>query len=204
VRKSGKEPHGGEEVMSGAAARLRAAILRGYNFSRVKTLVDINGGDGMFLAFLLQAYKPLHGIVFDSPWAAETARVRLAAEGVSERCAVMSGDMLETVPTGYDMYVLREVVRRYKDAHVERILRNCCRAMSPYGKLLIIEAMASEGNKPSFAKVRDLKLMISSEGRERTEAEFRALLTKAGLRIKRLIPTSAEACIIEAERVESE
>lgn len=189
-----------EELLGGAAARLRAAILRSYDFSRVKTIVDIGGGDGVFLAFLLQAYEPLHGVVFDHPRATATASLCLAAEGVAKRCQIVTGDVLEAVPNGYELSLLREVMRNYKDAHVVKILRNCHRAMLPHGKLLIIESLASEGNHPSLTKLRDLKLLISSEGRERTEAEFRSLLRKAGLRLMRILPTSAEHCILEVGR----
>jgi SAM-dependent methyltransferase len=199
-RRGGVGPHGDEMLGGGDAARLRAALLRGYDFSRVKTIVDIGGGDGTFLAFLLQAYEPLCGVVFDYPWAAEAAYRRLAAEGVARRCAVKIGEMLDAVPSGYDLYTLREVLCHYKDAHVVKILQNCRRAMAPRGKLLIVESVAAEGNRPSFAKLRDIKLMISSEGRERTEAELRALLRKAGLRLTRLAPTSLEKCILEVER----
>jgi len=202
VRRNREDAHGGEGLVGGIAARLRAAILRGYDFSRVKTIVDIGGGDGMFLAFLLQAYEPLRGVVFDSPRAVEIAQYHIAAEGVAKRCLVIAGDILEAVPDGHDLYMLREVLCTHTDAQAVKILNNCRRAMSPHGKLLIVEAVAPEGNYPSFTKLHDLKLMIASEGRERTEVEFDILLRKAGLRAKRLIPTSAEACIIEAVREE--
>ena len=195
-----EESLGDEARVGGTAARLRAAILRGYNFSRVKTIVDVGGGDGIFLAFLLQAYGPLHGVVFDSPRKVEAAQHRVATEGVAQRCAVLVGDMLEAVPSGHELYMLREVLRQYQDAQVVKILQNCRRAMLPRGKLLIIESVALEGNHPSLTKLHDLKLMVSSAGRERTEAEFTALLCQAGLRVRRVIPTSSEVCIIEAGR----
>jgi hypothetical protein len=42
-------------------------------------------------------------------------------------------------------------------------------------------------------------MMVSGGGRERTEAEWRALLVKAGLRLTDVFPTPGTAAIIEAE-----
>lgn len=188
------------EPLDGVAARLRAAICRGYDFSRVRALVDLSGGDGTFLAFLLQSYAPLQGVVFTQPYALESAQARLKAEGVTERCKIIVGDFSETVPNGHELYLLREVLRNHDDARAMTILKNCRRAMPPQGKLLLIEAIVPEGNTPSFAKLQDLNLLLSSEGRERTEKEFNGLLRKAGLRLNRILPTTTEACILEVVR----
>jgi len=42
--------------------------------------------------------------------------------------------------------------------------------------------------------------MVAAGGRERTEAEYRALLVKAGLRLIRVIRAPGTSAIIEAER----
>jgi hypothetical protein len=41
-------------------------------------------------------------------------------------------------------------------------------------------------------------MLIGSGGQERTEREFAALLSAAGLRLVRIVPTSVEYCILEA------
>jgi hypothetical protein len=187
-----------ENRLDGASARLRAAILRGYDFSHVKTIVDVGGGNGTFLAFLLQAHELLRGIVFDFPKALETTQFCLTKEGVTKRCKVLAGDFLQAVPSGHDLYILRKVLRIYSDEHAVTILKNCHRAMLPQSKLLLVEAVIPSGNASSFAKLQDLKLMISSEGRERTEGEFRALFRRARLRLQRVIPLNSETCILEA------
>ena len=42
-------------------------------------------------------------------------------------------------------------------------------------------------------------MMVSAGGRERTEAEYRALLVKASLILTHVIPTPGTSAIIEAE-----
>ena len=81
------------------------------------------------------------------------------------------------------------------------ILRNCRRAMAENGRLLLIEAAIPSGNEPLFHKFMDLNMMVMTGGRERTGAEYRALLTAAGFKQTRIIPTSSELCVIEAVRL---
>jgi O-methyltransferase len=62
-----------------------------------------------------------------------------------------------------------------------------------------------EGIDPDDALARetllsDINMMVASAGgRERTEADYRALLVKAGLRLTRVIHTPGTSAIIEAE-----
>src|SRR3984893_8261676 len=85
-----------------------------------------------------------------------------------------------------------------------QILRNCRHAMPAHAKLLIIERLLPERIAPDDAVARenllsDINMMVSGGGRERTEAEYRALLVKAGLRLTRIIRTPGPSAIIEAE-----
>jgi hypothetical protein len=50
----------------------------------------------------------------------------------------------------------------------------------------------------SFSKLLDLNMLAMTGGRERTKAEFRALLDAADYKLTRIIPTMAPQCIIEA------
>ena len=59
-----------------------------------------------------------------------------------------------------------------------------------------------EDNKPSFGKLIDIQMMVfMRKGKERTRKEYEALLTSAGLRISRIIPTISPLSLIEAIRL---
>jgi hypothetical protein len=81
------------------------------------------------------------------------------------------------------------------------ILRNIHRAMDEGGRLLLIETALRPGNDPFIGKFIDLNMMVMTGGRERTEAEFAALLGASGFELQRFIPTESTASIIEARRV---
>ncbi|XYH97519.1 hypothetical protein ACMHYB_58825 [Sorangium sp. So ce1128] len=58
--------------------------------------------------------------------------------------------------------------------------------------------MIQPGNTPDFGKLLDLEMLIACGDRERTEAEFRALLAAAGFRLTRVFPTASATSVIEA------
>lgn len=67
------------------------------------------------------------------------------------------------------------------------------------GKLLLVEMVIAPGDEPDFGKLLDLHMLaVAPGGRERTEAEYRALLTSAGFDLRSVLPTGAGPSVIEA------
>ena len=67
------------------------------------------------------------------------------------------------------------------DDHAASILRTI-RAHTPAGtRVLVIDAVVQPGNDPQGAKWLDLLMLTLAGGRERDEAQWRALLDRAGI-----------------------
>ncbi len=187
-----------EQGIGSPAARVRAAVLSAYDFPNAGTVVDV-GGDGMFLAFLLQGNTALRGIVADRPPLAQKARFNLQEEGVLERCHVNAEHPFTALPYGGDLYVLNGILRKYGDAEASLLLKNCCQVLSSQSLAIIIERIVPT-ERVARPKTR---ASASVSGWERTEGELRALLHKAGLRWRRMLPTWAEVSVIEVSRAAS-
>jgi hypothetical protein len=187
-----------DEAMADLTAVATGAILASYDFSPIGTLVDVGGGNGGLMAALLKANPRMKGILFDAPHVVAGARRRMEAEGLTERCEILAGDFLASAPSGGDTYVLKNIIVDWDEERSLGILRNCHRAMTAQGKLLIIEPVILPGTEHSFRKFTDLVMLVMNGGRVRTEAEHRALLAAAGFRLTRLIPTPSEMSVIEA------
>ena len=125
----------------------------------------------------------------------------IAAEGLSERCELVSGDFFEAVPEGADLHLLKQIVHDWDDERATRLLRNCLRALSPGGKLVLVEMVIPPDNQPSPAQAMDLNMLVMLGGRERTEAEYQRLFQGAGFRLERVIPTHSPFSVIEARRI---
>jgi len=188
-------------AMTAATTTSAAAIVAAYDFAKIGTLVDVGGGHGLLLASILKTAAGMHGILFELPYAVEGARELLRREAVAERCAVIAGDFFAAVPEGGDAYILKGVIHDWNDERATHILRNCHRAMRPQTKLLLVEGVITPGDEPDVQKFGDLEMLVLAAGRERTEAEFAELYSKAGFRLTQVVPTTSPLSIIEGVRV---
>lgn len=167
------------------------------------TIVDVGGGQGSLLTTILERASNARGVLFETPHVAENAKTMIEQAGFAHRCAVVGGDFFFSVPAQGDLYLMRRVMHGWGDQDANTILRNCRKAMNQSGRLLIIEHILASGNEPSWGKMLDLQqLVLTNGGRERSEEEYGCLLTAAGFKLKRVIPTSSTASLIEAIPVE--
>lgn len=186
------------ETMIGFHNAEPPAVAASYDFSKVSTVVDVGGASGHLLATILDRHRAPRGILFDLPHVVRDAPALLEARGVADRVTVQPGSFFESVPPGGDAYLLSHIIHDWSEPQCLTILGNCRRAMSPAGRLLIIEMVLPEGDTPHPGKMLDLMMLVGPGGQERTEKEYRALLDKGGFRLTRLVPTSSPVSIVEA------
>ncbi len=187
------------EMTRGVAMLLPSA----YDFSGAQTVVDVGGGYGALLPPLLRAKPQLRGVVYDIPSCAEGARQLMKDEGLAERCEFVGGDFFASVPEGGDVYLIKSVIHDWSDEKSRQILARCRAALKPGARVLLLEWIMPERVGPQDAGIigGDLNMLVMVGGQERTEAEYRALLASAGLRVTRVIPTPAMS-LIEAVAAE--
>lgn len=168
------------------------AVAAAYDFSGIRTLVDVGGGQGDLIVTILKVNPSMRGVFFDLPYAIDGARSLIEAEGVADRCELVAGDFFESVPSG-DAYILRGILLDWDDERAVAILKNCHRAMRRQGRLLVVEGvLPPRAEQASGIFWRDLEMLVmTAGGRERTEDEYRALFASAGFKLTRVIPTSA-------------
>jgi hypothetical protein len=171
------------------------AIVDAYSFSDVQTLVDVGGGHGATLAAVLKQYPKMKGVLFDLPEVVATAKFE--ASDVASRCDVLGGNMLDSVPTGGDAYVIKRVLMDKTDDEAIKVLRNCVAAMSEAGRILVIDPMLPSNALPHINWLTDMLMLVVTRGRCRTEAEFRVLFNEAGLNLERIVPTRSPNFVLE-------
>jgi hypothetical protein len=184
--------------MSDVASMLAYAVLLAYDFSRISFLVDVGGGQGKFLSTILQLHPEMKGTVFDLPSTIEQVKQYFSGDPGGSRIAAIGGDFFHSVPKGADAYVLCGVIHDWDDDPAVQILRNCRLAMNRKGRLLLVEVVVPDDDDHCFSKLLDLNMMVMTGGRERTRAEFAALLNTAGYSLSRIIPTLAPQSVLEA------
>ncbi len=174
-----------DRAMAGGKDRTaeRLAVL---DWRPDELVVDVGGGNGALLSALLARRPEPRGIVFDLP---ETERDEAS---FGDRLDFVAGSFFERVPEG-DAYVLSGILHDWDDKAAAAILQTIRAAARPKARLLVIESVIQPGNDPDGAKWLDLLMLVLAGGRERTEADWRTLLTRAGFELQ-----AVEEGLIEA------
>jgi hypothetical protein len=188
-----------DRAMTDLSRRASGRTLDALEFGRFRTIVDVGGGHGAFLASLLARYPGADGVLFDQPHVVALAERVLAEAGVTDRCRIESGSFFETVPSGGDAYLLKSVLHDWPDAESAAILRVCRATMPVSATLVLVERVLGPSNEDRDGSTSDLQMLVGNGGQERTRAEYTALLAASGFRMLSVAPGGGGLSVLEAQ-----
>ncbi len=174
-------------------------VLEAYDFSEVKTLVDVGGGIGTLTAVILNANPQMQAILFDREDVVVGAQRVLEGAGVADRCQIVGGNFFDAVLPDGDLYLISRVLLNWDDTHAIKILTNCYQAMTVKDKLVVVDFMLPKGKMSPFMGLASLNLFILGGTFMRTEDEFYNLLSSAGFKVTNTIKTTGPVSAIEAK-----
>ncbi|KAI4098278.1 MAG: hypothetical protein LQ339_006537 [Xanthoria mediterranea] len=183
-------------------------------------VVDVGGGVGGFVLQLLPVYPQLKFVVQDrveNVKQGEEIFPREAPDAIpSGRVRFMAHDFFQENPVkGADVYWLRGILHDWSDEYCVQIFKGLKAAMSPSSKILICDPVmnttlgcpeiapapyplpANYGYHYRYCYSRDLALMSTMNGMERTPAHFKELVEKVGLQLKKFWPVRSMVGITE-------
>ncbi|MGW1975621.1 methyltransferase [Streptomyces sp. NPDC001889] len=181
-------------AMSQATRSTAEAAPHHFDFGRFTTVVDIGGGDGTLLSGILRAHPGLRGILYDTAEGLAQAAGRFAAEGLTERVTLRTGDFFASAPDGGDLYLLKSIIHDWNDEQCATILRHIREVVPDHGALLIVEPVLPPtvpADQYSGVYLSDLNMLVNVGGRERTEDDFAALCAASGFTLRAVTPLPA-------------
>ena len=196
----GKHVEEGEQfgrAMQNVSNFAAAAVLEAYDFSGIRTIMDVGGGNGSMALAILRNYPEMKAKVVDLPYIEPQAKQTIQAAGAASRCEFQPSDFFHSVPPGADLHVLKFILHDWNDQECSQILRHCRDALNPGGRILIVEMLVPEDIRPDFVMLMDLNMLVMTGGRERTATEFEKVLNDAGFEMARVIPTKSPFALIE-------
>jgi DNA-binding HxlR family transcriptional regulator len=178
------------------------AVLAATDLTTARTLVDVGGGRGAMVTGLLAALPALHGVVADQPVVTTEAEETFAASGLADRATCVPTDFFEAVPGGGDVYTIANVLHDWDDERAVAILRTVRSAMPDHALLLLVEHVLDAPGRSAAAlrdvHLVDLHMLVMFGARERTQAEYDAVLAAAGFTPSRLGPVVTEWNVLES------
>lgn len=113
------------------------------------------------------------------------------------------GELLHSVRSGETAFEAVHGQPIFNFLAAQRILTRVRAAMPAHGRVRVAERGIPRGNKAFFGKWWDLTRMTIPGGRERAEAEYRALLESARLSLTRAVSTRGEISVVEGAQKSS-
>jgi len=153
-------------------------VLLRDEWSTIRNVVDVGGGNGSLLAEILKARPHLTGTLVDLPRAAAASAEVFQAAGVADRASAVAQSFFEALPGGADLYLLMKVLNDWPDRDAARILARCAEAARPNGQIVVCG-----GVSPEAAPAGLVIEMVLVGGRSRGLEQFGEMARDVGLRV---------------------
>jgi demethylspheroidene O-methyltransferase len=178
-------------LMAASQPLVADEILDAYDVRRHRCLMDMGGGEGVFLSAAARRAPDLQLRLFDLPPVAERAAARFAANGFAARAQAVGGSFFhDSLPEGADLISLVRVVHDHDDDAVLQLFRAVHQALPRSGTLLLAEPMAgTKGAERMGDAYFGFYLLAMGSGRPRTAATLTAMLRACGFGQIRQVPT---------------
>jgi acetylserotonin N-methyltransferase len=142
------------------------AVISAFDLGRFRRLVDLGGGSGHLAEAARERYPQLETAVFDLP---AVARIYPGT---------IAGDFFVDPLPPADLYSLSRILHDWSEDKIGKLLEKIHAALPSGGGLLIAEKLLGPQNIP--AHMQSLNMLIVTEGKERSAAEYETLLRSAG------------------------
>jgi demethylspheroidene O-methyltransferase len=168
-------------LMAASQRMVAEQVTAAYDFSQHQRLLDVGGGEGVFVRAAKVEAPRLEVALFDLPAVAARAG----------DITTYGGNFFEDpLPQGYDLISLVRILHDHDDEPAMALLRNIRRSLPPGGRLMIAEPMAgTRGAEAMGDAYFGLYLWAMGSGRPRTVQEIKAMLAEAGFAKVREIRT---------------
>jgi SAM-dependent methyltransferase len=192
--------------MEAGAKGFGETLSAAHDFSRHRHVIDVGGGTGVVAGPVAQRNPHLRVTLFDMPQACALTGPLLFRFKCGSRLSAHGGDFFraETFPAGADAAILARVLHDWGDADARTILANIYRVLQPGGTVLVMESLmdAPDPATRAFTALSDLMMLVlTNGGRERTGAEYEALLAGVGFRSVTTHRLSGALAVIKGHKI---
>lgn len=95
------------DAMISNSAHAAVSIARQFPFESFSKVMDLGGGVGTLLNTILAENEHLEGIIFDLPELESLANKAIFTADLSSRSQFIAGDFLKGIPSGADLYLVK-------------------------------------------------------------------------------------------------
>jgi acetylserotonin N-methyltransferase len=142
------------------------AVAAAFDLSQFHRLIDLGGASGHLVESIRERYPNMQAQVFDLPEVAKLYPGTIAGDFFSDPLPVA------------DLYSVGRILHDWSDEKIARLLAKIYAALPEGGGLLVAEKLLTPGYISAY--MQSMNMLVNSEGRERSAAEYEALLRAEG------------------------
>jgi hypothetical protein len=147
----------------------------------IRAALDIGGSSGIYLCGLVDRIPGVRGAVLERRPIDLAARTLVADRGYADRIEVMTGDMFEALPGGFDLHLFSNVLHDWDEPRVRRLLAASFESFLPGGWLVDHDLHINEDKTgPLAAAEYSVLLMHGTAGKCWSVSELAEMLTDYG------------------------
>ena len=177
------------------------AFAEHYDLARHTRVLDVGGGTGSFLRFVLAKHPRLAATLFELPSTAAVARKVLAG---NDSISIVEGDALsDALPGGHDLAIVANLVHYFGPDKNRALLRNIRSAIGSRGRIALIDFWTDATHtQPAMAALVAGEFAVhQSEGDVYSVDEGKAWLSETGWRFIESRPLAGPQSVLIGEAV---
>jgi hypothetical protein len=171
------------EAMHSLSTVTARELGQAIDLSDARRLLDVGGGSAAYDIELCRLYADLTATVYELPKVASIAAAKVDEAGLTDRIETVAGDFFidSSLPSGHDTILLSMVLHDWAEDRCRTILQKCWAALPSGGQVIIAELLVNDARTgPPAAALMSLNMLIETEGRNYTPAEYAAWLREVG------------------------
>lgn len=180
-------------------------LLRLFDFSRHRRLLDIGGNSGEMARQICEAWPELSATVVDLPLVCEIGRSHVANSPAAGRIRFAALDALSAPLPDADLVLFKSVLHDWPDEAVAMMLTNARTALAPGGRLVIFERCRGDAGTADLGAAElaygFAPLLLFVPG-FRTPSAYAAMLSEVGFSVEAVTTLRLDTrfCVIVAQR----
>lgn len=173
-----------QESMRELSTHANADLARFVDFSDVRHLVDVGGGNGTNVMEIIRHWPHLRGTVFESPSVGKIARENIEKSALADQVDVVAGDCFaDPFPEDADCLLFAHFFTIWSEEKDRRILKKCFETLPRGGRVIIFNMMQSNDERgPLTAAIGSpyFLTLATGEGMLYTWDEYASWMRDAG------------------------
>ena len=161
-----------------------------FDFSRYQTLCDVGGAGGQLCTILAARYPHLRCTSFDLPIVAPIAYETIAAEGLTQRVEIGSGDFFTDSLPSADVITMGDILHDWNLDRKMHLIRSAYAALPVGGAFIIIEDIIDDARRDnSVGLMVSLHMLIEfGDAFNFTGSDFADWCREVGFRQVEILP----------------